>query len=556
MNEHFIEGSEIHIGIEMELYNGRTVHQQPVRNKILLYGSEENPPVVFSFLSAVQIVLTQLVSVIWLPLLLTPFLCMMPADPIRVYVVSTAFLTAGITSVLQSTIGIRLPTIVTPSILFIGSLTSLLQEKYDPPCPSLGDLYAMGAKSRTKEWQNRMQVVQGAIAFSAGCQVILGFSGILGYLSKKITPVTIAPAIIVASLNVPQHISHIAKENGSLPIMVTVIIAVFALVLRTFSIPIPIFSVNKGLRTKRFPVFRMFPILSACIFLYIYFTIESTFSGPRLPVNKVVSYNEAVDNSKWFFLPVPFEWGLPTITLATVVHMIPTVILQAVLSVTTFHATALGCKIGLPTRTAVNRGIIVEGITSLIGSMWGHGLSSNIVNAGLFNITGVCSRTTVFLAAAILISISHFTRITAILANISPHILAALYIGLHVYVAAAGLSVLKLANLSSIRNCGIIGLSLFLGMNVPAAVLSNVGIFNTGKHELNTVITECLSSALLVSSMTASILDAIIPGRARDKNVCNWRKKSEQEDRVYSLPSWQEFLCSFLEKIPCFDSSN
>ena len=38
----------------------------------------------------------------------------------------------------------------------------------------------------------------------------------------------------------------------------------------------------------------------------------------------------------------------------------------------------------------MNRGIIVEGITSLIGSMWGHGLSSNIVNAGLFNITGVC----------------------------------------------------------------------------------------------------------------------------------------------------------------------
>ena len=52
----------------------------------------------------------------------------------------------------------------------------------------------------------------------------------------------------------------------------------------------------------------MLQILSACIFLYIYFTIESTFSGPRLPVNKVVSYNEAVDNSKWFFLPVPCKY--------------------------------------------------------------------------------------------------------------------------------------------------------------------------------------------------------------------------------------------------------
>lgn len=550
-----LEVNEIHIEVQTRLCNGKTTQLHNMKNKVLLYDTEEKPPVVFSIISAVQIVLTQLVSVIWLPLLLAPSLCMMPADPIRVYVVSTAFLTAGIATVLQSTIGVRLPTVVTPSGLFIGSLIPLLQKVYYP-CPSLGDLYAMGTVWRTQEWQSRIQVVQGALFFCAVCQVVLGFTGVFGYLSKKMTPITIAPAIIVTALKVPQHISHTANCPLILPVMVTIVIAMFALGLRTFSVPLPIFSINKGLTIKRYPVFRMFPILSACLFVYIYFSIESTFRESSDTESKVVLYNEAVDNSKWFFLPIPFEWGFPTITIATAVHMIPAIILQSVLSVTTFHATALGCKIGPPTRRAVNRGIVVEGITSVIGSMWGHSLSSNIANAGLLNATGVCSRSTVLLAAIIMICISHFTQVSAVFANISPQFLAALYIGLHIYVAASGLSVLKLVNLGSTRNCGIIGLSLFLGMNVPAMTVTDSGMVDTGIPELNAMVTECLSSALLISTVSASILDAVVPGHFRDKNVYNWRKKSEREKQIYRLPSWQELLCSILERIPFFNSSD
>lgn len=546
---------DVHIEVQRRLCNRKIIHPQNMKNKLLLYGTEEKLPVVFSFLSALQIILTQLVSVIWLPLLLARSLCMMPADPIRVYMVSTAFLTAGITTVLQSTIGIRLPTIVMPSALFIGSLVQLLDNVYSP-CPSLGDLYAMGTVRRTQEWQSKLQVVQGALFFYAACQLILGFTGIAGYLSRKMTPITIAPAVIVTALNVPQQISHLVKEHLVLPIMVTIIIAAFALALRTFSLPLPVFSVSKGLRTKRFPVFRMFPVLSAYIFIYIYLNIESYFSEPREAENKVILYNEAVDNSKWFFLPIPFEWGFPIVSAATVVRMIPAVILQSVLSVVSFHATALGCKIGPPTKRAVNRGFVVEGMSSLIGSMWGHSVSSNIVNSGLLNITGVCSRSTVLLAAVIMIGISYFTYVTTVFANISPQFLAALYIGLHIYVAAAGLSILKLVNLSSIRNCGIIGLSLFLGMSVSAIIKGNTEVVNTVIPELNTALTECLSSALLVSTVTASVLDVVVPGHFHEKNACNWGKKSEQEKQVYRLPSWQELLCSMLERIPFFSISN
>lgn len=47
-------------------------------------------------------------------------------------------------------------------------------------------------------------------------------------------------------------------------------------------------------------------------------------------------------------------------------------------------------EIGPPTKGAMNRGFVAEGISSFIGSMWGHNVSSNIVNSGLLSVTGVC----------------------------------------------------------------------------------------------------------------------------------------------------------------------
>lgn len=46
-----------------------------------------------------------------------------------------------------------------------------------------------------------------------------------------------------------------------------------------------------------------------------------------------------------------------------------------------------------------------------------------------------------------------------------------------------------------------------------------------------------------------------VTGHFHDKNVYNSRKKAEQEN-VYKLPSWQELLCSVLERIPFFNFSD
>lgn len=54
-----------------------------------------------------QIVICQVLNLVWLPLMLTPSLCLLPADPTRVNLVSTSLFVSGIVSSLQSVLGLR-----------------------------------------------------------------------------------------------------------------------------------------------------------------------------------------------------------------------------------------------------------------------------------------------------------------------------------------------------------------------------------------------------------------------------------------------------------------
>ncbi|KAG8249322.1 hypothetical protein J6590_022307 [Homalodisca vitripennis] len=72
----------------------------------VLYKVENRLPFVFSFLNALQILLCNVLHILWLPILLSPALCLLPADPAKVVLVSTAFLTSGVVTTLQSFLGV------------------------------------------------------------------------------------------------------------------------------------------------------------------------------------------------------------------------------------------------------------------------------------------------------------------------------------------------------------------------------------------------------------------------------------------------------------------
>ncbi|KAG8249324.1 hypothetical protein J6590_022309 [Homalodisca vitripennis] len=135
---------------------------------------------------------------------------------------------------------------------------------------------------------------------------------------------------------------------------------------------------------------------------------------------------------------VAVEWGLPTLSVATALHVLPAVLLQSLISLFMFYAAANTCGAQPPPQAAVRRGLTVEGLGLVFGSVWGSGVTTSPVNIGLMSVTGIVSRNTTQLAALMMIFFSHFTCLTSIVAKIPISFLTALHFCLHAALVSVG----------------------------------------------------------------------------------------------------------------------
>ena len=115
-----------------------------------------------------------------IPFLLCPALCIEPDDPANGYIISTIFFVSGIVTLIQSTLGVRLPIIQGGTFTFIPPALAILALP-ENQCPA--DFATKGwgpdytPEMKTAEWQRRILELQGAICVASIFQVIFGYCG-------------------------------------------------------------------------------------------------------------------------------------------------------------------------------------------------------------------------------------------------------------------------------------------------------------------------------------------------------------------------------------------
>lgn len=92
-----------------------------------------------------------------------------------------------------------------------------------------------------------------------------------------------------------------------------------------------------------------------------------------------------------FILMILGQWGLPTVTAASVLGMLAGVIASMIESVGDYYACARLAGAPPPPDHAVNRGIGIEGIACILAGAWGsgNGTTSYSENIGAIGITKV-----------------------------------------------------------------------------------------------------------------------------------------------------------------------
>ena len=131
--------------------------------------------------------LTMLGATALIPILIVPAMGGTPTDTAEV--IATILFVSGLNTLLQTTFGDRLPIIQGGSFAFLGPTFGII---FHPELQAIAD--------PAVRFRTTMCTVQGAVLITGIVQVVLGYTGVLAFLLRFISPVSIAPTVAMVGL--------------------------------------------------------------------------------------------------------------------------------------------------------------------------------------------------------------------------------------------------------------------------------------------------------------------------------------------------------------------
>ncbi|GAB2285516.1 Nucleobase-ascorbate transporter 12 [Dionaea muscipula] len=528
------------------------------RHSHMKYELRDTPGLVPIGFYGVQHYFSILGSLILIPLVIVP--AMGGSNEDTANVVSTVLFMSGVTTLLHSFFGTRLPLIQGPSFAYLAPVLAIINST---------ELQ----KLNENKFKHIMRVLQGAVIISSAFQAFLGYSGLMALLLRLINPVVVAPTIAAVGLSFysygfPQVGTCI--EIGAVQILLVIIFSLYLRKISVFGLRIfLIYAVPLGLG-----------ITWAVAFLLTETGVYNYDCDPNIPASNIISEHcrkhvakmqqcrvdtsYALKSAKWFRFPYPLQWGTPVFSWKMSLIMCVIGIIASVDSVGSYHASSLLVASRPPTPGVLSRGIGLEGLSSVLAGLWGTGTGSTTLteNVHTLAVTKMGSRRTIELGACVLIAISLIGKVGGLIASIPQVMVAGLLCFMWAMLTALGLSNLRYSEAGSSRNIIIVGLSLFFSLSIPSYfqqygispntnlpvpsyfvpyVVASHGPIHSKYGGVNYVLNTLFSFHMVVAFLVAVILDNTVPGSRLERGVYVWTEAeaARREPAVtkdYGLP--------------------
>ncbi|XP_076439536.1 solute carrier family 23 member 1-like [Babylonia areolata] len=532
----------------------------------ILYTVTERPPPFMLVMLALQQFLTMFGSTFSFPFIMARSLCI-EGDPVGLSkVIATVIFVAGLSTLIQTIVGIRLPIIQSVSYSFIPPFMVLLSLPQwtcnpcvDDPAMANENSTVCGSSNHTEMWAARMRELQGAVLVSSLVQMVVGFTGLVGFLMNFIGPLTISPTVTMIGLSLFD--ATYLKTEGQWWIAFTVftLIAVFSQYLRYVNLPFCSYRQGRGCVRSPIRFFALFPVLLAiCVSWLLCYVLTVTDVLP--PTKGQWGYlartdvqGDTLHRAPWFRFPYPGQWGVPTVSVAGVLAGVASVMASMIESVGDYYACARLSGAPAPPKSAVSRGIGVEGITTLLAGAWGigGGTTSYSENIGAIGITKVGSLAVIQVSGVLMMIFGCVGKFSALFTTIPEPIVGGVFLTMLGMVTAVGISNLQFVDLNSTRNLFILGVSIFLGICLPKWMALHPGVIDTGSQLADNVLTVLCSTSMFVAGVLAFVLDNTVPGTREERGLTKWGQSESTEDapgregrqfEVYDLPLVQPYL--------------
>ncbi|KAK6042047.1 putative permease [Cooperia oncophora] len=240
------------------------------------------------------------------------------------------------------------------------------------------------------EYYGKLALLQGCLMASAIVPMVIGFTGIVGVLTKFIGPLTVSPLMLLLAFSqVNTMVDKISLHWVAIIQAITLFITI--LYLAEVLVPLPGLKYGK-LHWYRTNVFGQYPYLIAiviswafCLFLTVFDLVEA--GGPaRVDIPHKVN---AIKNSAWIAVPYPGKFGVPSFNVSLFLAYLLSAMTSVFESVGDYHAAARISQERAPPSHAINRGILAEGIGSFLSGMLGPavGMTTHTENIGVIGVT-------------------------------------------------------------------------------------------------------------------------------------------------------------------------
>lgn len=529
------------------------------RHAHMKYELRDSPGLVPIGLYGFQHYMSILGSLILIPLVIVPAMGGTYEDTSNV--VSTVLFVSGVTTLLHTSFGSRLPLIQGPSFVFLAPALAIINS---PEFQGLNQ----------NKFKHIMKELQGAIIIASAFQAILGYSGLMTILLRLINPVVVSPTIAAVGLSFFSYgfpLVGTCLEIGSVQILLVII---FSLYLRKISV----------FGHRVFLIYAV-PLSLAITWAAAFLLTEAgvyNYKGcdVNVPASNIISDNcrkhvsrmkhcrvdtsHALKSSPWFRFPYPLQWGTPVFHWKMALVMCVVSIISSVDSIGSYHASSLLVASRPPTPGVLSRGIGLEGLSSVLAGLWGTGTGSTTLteNVHTIAVTKMGSRRAVVFGACFLIALSLIGKVGGFIASIPEVMVAALLCFMWAMLAALGLSNLRYSEAGSSRNIIIVGLALFFSLSIPAYfqqygiapntnfsvpsyfqpyIVASHGPFRSKYGGVNYVMNTLLSLHMVIAFLVAVILDNTVPGSRQERGVYVWSEPdaARREPAVtkdYELP--------------------
>jgi uracil-xanthine permease len=351
-----------------------------------------------------------------------------------------------------------------------------------------------------------MQYMGGGLILGGIILTMIGYTGIIGYIRKIITPVVIGPVIMAIGFSLaPTAIQFNAANYWPISLMVVALIFIFSLV-----------SKNKYAN--------IFAILSSIVLTYL--VCLGLSRAGIFPAGHPAHVDLGkVAEAPWFRYNVIMPWGAPKFSMLAFGALLAGFFAVMIESVGDYHSVSYASGLDDPDEATISRGIGAEGLNCALSGLFGSvGTTSYTENIGLIGLTGVASRWVVRTGAIILILMSFVTKLGALVATMPSPVIGGAYIALFGTIGALGIQVLMRADMGSQRNVLIVGFSFLMAMGLPGWIEQNQAFFMNPEYNpfLQTIggmIWAILKTPMAVAGICAAFCDSLVPGTDEERGI-------------------------------------